>query len=68
MTGAKLEDEGGYGTADSHWERRLFIGEIMIGSSSASKRVVFSNLTLAMAEDSGWSTISHARLRGGRVL
>jgi len=54
LTGAKLENEGGYGTADSHWERRVFIGEIMIGSSSASKRVVFSNLTLALAEDSGW--------------
>lgn len=54
MGGAKLENEGGYGTADSHWERRLFLGELMIGVSSSSSRVTLSNLTLALAEDSGW--------------
>ena len=54
MKGAPLENEGGYGTVDSHWERRLFLGEIMVGSSAISSRSVLSNLTLALAEDSGW--------------
>ncbi len=54
LEGASLEDEGGYGTAVSHWDRRYFMGELMIGTSSASTRVAISNLTLALAEDSGW--------------
>eukprot|EP00210_Caulerpa_lentillifera_P001108 g1069.t1 len=51
---ARLENEGGYGTANTHWERRFFMGEIMIGTSSVASRGVISNLTLALCEDSGW--------------
>lgn len=54
LDGAKLEDEGGSGTAGSHWESRMFMGEIMVGKSAASSRDVLSNVTLALAEDSGW--------------
>lgn len=54
LDGAHLEDEGGSGTAGSHWESRLFMGEIMVGNSLASSRDTLSNITMALAEDSGW--------------
>ncbi|GMH40369.1 hypothetical protein BSKO_08273 [Bryopsis sp. KO-2023] len=54
LTGASLEDEGGDGTAGSHWESRIFMGEIMVGNSMAASRDTLSNITMALAEDSGW--------------
>lgn len=49
-----LEDEGGPGSAQSHWERSIFYDEFMTASSvSGSKISVFS---LALLEDSGWYT------------
>lgn len=54
LDGARLEDEGGSGTAGSHWESRMFMGEIMVGNSLGSTRDILSNVTMALAEDSGW--------------
>jgi hypothetical protein len=31
MLGVELEDEGGSGTAGSHWERRIVKEDLMIG-------------------------------------
>ncbi|ELP84756.1 hypothetical protein EIN_174510 [Entamoeba invadens IP1] len=48
MSYVPLEDGGGSGTAGSHWERRLFISEIMNGIASTNPRV--SEFTLAYFE------------------
>ena len=50
--GAILEDQGGSGTAGSHWEKSIFMDEFMTGV--ASERPVMSAVTLALLEDSGW--------------
>jgi len=52
LEGAPLEDQGGAGTAASHWEKAVFMDEVMTGSASSAP--VLSNVTLALLEDSGW--------------
>lgn len=52
--GAPLEDEGGLSTAGSHWEAAIFQTEIMVGVSAGIQRQVLSNMTLGLAQDSGW--------------
>jgi leishmanolysin len=52
--GAPLENEGGPATAISHWEAAVFQTELMVGASSGVERAVLSNVTLALAKDSGW--------------
>lgn len=52
LQGAEIENAGGDGTAGSHWEKRVFFNEYMTGSASSDP--VFSNLTVAFFEDSGW--------------
>ena len=58
--GAPLEDQGGPSTAGSHWEASLFQTEMMIGASAGTERAVLSNITLALAEDSGWYEPNYA--------
>ena len=70
LEGAELEDQGGDGTALTHWEKRLFQVEIflymdyeifsvvlqveaMTGTVNTAEPV-YSRLTLALLEDSGW--------------
>jgi hypothetical protein len=48
----ELEDQGGLGTNGSHWEKRVLMNEYMTGT--ASRNPVFSELTLALLEDTGW--------------
>eukprot|EP01137_Pigoraptor_chileana_P036542 Opistho-2@32345 len=52
IDGAEIEDEGGSGTAGSHWEERVFFNEYMTGVSKYT--AVVSALTFAMLEDSNW--------------
>ncbi|XP_059612345.1 leishmanolysin-like peptidase isoform X1 [Phlebotomus argentipes] len=52
LEGAELEDQGGEGTALTHWEKRIFENEAMTGTHTQSP--VFSRITLALMEDSGW--------------
>ena len=52
LEGAEIEDGGGSGTAGSHLEKRIFMNEFMTGT--ASREPVFSAITLAVFEDSGW--------------
>ena len=50
--GLELENQGGSGTAGSHWEARVMSGDFMIGESYAEN--VISDMSLALMEDSGW--------------
>uniref|UniRef100_A0A8W7PTP8 Leishmanolysin-like peptidase n=1 Tax=Anopheles coluzzii TaxID=1518534 RepID=A0A8W7PTP8_ANOCL len=52
LEGAELEDQGGEGTALTHWEKRVLENEAMTGSHTQSS--AFSRITLALMEDSGW--------------
>jgi hypothetical protein len=59
LAGVELEDDGGDGTAGSHWEERQMMSEYMCGSPSGF-RSVKSSLTLALLEDSGWYKVDYA--------
>uniref|UniRef100_A0AAQ4QX24 Leishmanolysin-like peptidase n=1 Tax=Gasterosteus aculeatus aculeatus TaxID=481459 RepID=A0AAQ4QX24_GASAC len=52
LEGMELENQGGMGTELNHWEKRLLENEAMTGSHTQNR--VFSRLTLALMEDSGW--------------
>ncbi|XP_046976054.1 leishmanolysin-like peptidase isoform X2 [Vanessa cardui] len=60
LEGAELEDQGGDGTALTHWEKRVFENEAMTGTHTQNS--VFSRVTFAMMEDTGWyrADYSHA--------
>ena len=53
LKGVELENQGGSGTASSHWEARILLGEYMNGYSYTEEQVV-SEFTLAVLEDSGY--------------
>ena len=53
LEGAELEDQGGDGTAFTHWEKRIFQNEAMTGTVH-TENPVYSRLTFALLEDSGW--------------
>mmetsp|Transcript_24870 Transcript_24870/g.41759 ORF Transcript_24870/g.41759 Transcript_24870/m.41759 type:complete len:349 (-) Transcript_24870:34-1080(-) len=53
LNGAELEDQGGTGTAGSHWETRIYFNEYMTGQLQFNP-VMLSVITLALLEDSGW--------------
>ncbi|XP_049884129.1 leishmanolysin-like peptidase isoform X2 [Pectinophora gossypiella] len=60
LEGAELEDQGGDGTALTHWEKRVFENEAMTGTHTQNS--VFSRISFAMMEDTGWyrADYSHA--------
>ncbi|XP_073966787.1 leishmanolysin-like peptidase, invadolysin isoform X3 [Choristoneura fumiferana] len=69
LEGAELEDQGGDGTALTHWEKRLFENEAMTGTHTQNS--VFSRLTFALMEDTGWYRAEYSRaapLAWGRGL
>ena len=51
ITGMPLEDHGGQGSAGSHWESRLMLGDYMISTDYMD--IVISDITIALFEDSG---------------
>ena len=53
LEGAELEDQGGDGTAFTHWEKRIFQNEAMTGTVHTAQPA-YSMITLALMEDSGW--------------
>lgn len=55
--GAELENQGGSGTVNSHWEKRLFPYEYMNPISEST--MIRSALTLAYFEDSGWYQVDY---------
>lgn len=52
LEGAELENQGGEGTALTHWEKRVFENEAMTGTYT--QHPVFSRISLALMEDTGW--------------
>ncbi|TNN69600.1 Leishmanolysin-like peptidase [Liparis tanakae] len=59
LEGMELENQGGTGTELNHWEKRLLENEAMTGSHTQNR--VFSRLTLALLEDSGWYRADYSR-------
>lgn len=57
LEGAELENQGGEGTELAHWEKRLFGNEGMAGIFTQNS--VFSRLTLALMEDTGWYQVNY---------
>jgi len=55
LAGIPLEDGGGQGTKDAHWEA-AWVGdrEVMLGASFRQGRAILSPLTLAVLAASGW--------------
>ena len=53
ITGVELENQGGSGTAGSHWEARILLGEYMNGYAYTEEQVI-SEFTLAVLEDLGY--------------
>ncbi|KAG8432172.1 hypothetical protein GDO86_016711 [Hymenochirus boettgeri] len=67
LEGMELENQGGLGTELNHWEKRLLENEAMTGSHTQSR--VFSRITLALMEDTGWYRANYSmaeRLDWGR--
>lgn len=52
-----MENQGGSGTAGSHWDRAECGNEIMTGSSTHEAR--FSKLSMHILEDSGWYQVNY---------
>ncbi|WIA21793.1 hypothetical protein OEZ85_004177 [Tetradesmus obliquus] len=55
--GVPLEDEGSGGSRGSHWEARLFQGELMLSAApfaGRSDKLPRLQLTAALLQDSGW--------------
>ena len=57
LTGVELENQGGTGTANGHWESRVMLGDYMIGADYGE--TVISEITLALFEDSGWYKVNY---------
>ncbi|KAG8200700.1 hypothetical protein JTE90_022316 [Oedothorax gibbosus] len=69
LEGAELEDQGEDGTVLTHWEKRLFENEAMTGTHTQNP--VYSRITLALMEDTGWYVPNYAmaqELKWGRNL
>lgn len=52
LRGLPLEDQGGSGSVNSHWEARYMLGDYMV--SVAYFDVTISDITLALFEDTGF--------------
>lgn len=52
LAGAEIENQGALGQKQTHWEKRLFENEAMTGVFTHNP--VFSRITLALMEDTGW--------------
>jgi len=57
ITGIELENQGGEGSAGSHWEARVMLGDYMI--STDYPEIVISDISLALFEDSGWYQVNY---------
>jgi len=59
LNGGELENAGGSGSASSHWEKRVYMNEIMSATLNSHLPTVISTLTLALFQDSGWYTVDY---------
>ncbi|KAI8473133.1 MAG: hypothetical protein J3K34DRAFT_466746 [Monoraphidium minutum] len=60
LPGGFLENEGGQGSANEHWESRLYQGEVMLPSKrvNSGKPDTVSRMTLAYMQDTGWYDVN----------
>lgn len=58
LRGAEIENQGAEGTRWTHWEKRLFENEAMTGTYTQNP--VFSRITLALMEDTGWYKVNYS--------
>ena len=58
IIGVELEDQGGNGSANSHWEQRILLGDYM-GAVIYQEEMTISEITLALLEDSAWYKINY---------
>jgi hypothetical protein len=57
LDGVPVEDDGGSGSAGSHWEKVVLGNEIMVPNVTAN--LVVSKFTLKLMEDSGWYQVNY---------
>lgn len=53
LDGVEIEDMGGSGTAGSHWKKRIFYEEALVGVTTSAS-LYYSSVTLAFFEDAGF--------------
>ena len=58
--GGEVEDGGAAGTVGSHWEKRVYMNEYMTGTLNSHLPVVYSAMTLALFQDSGWYQVDYS--------
>lgn len=58
MEGMELESTAEDSLSNSHWERRIFNDEFMVGDTNITD-ISFSEITLALFEDSGWYKVDY---------
>eukprot|EP00455_Lapot_gusevi_P004587 TRINITY_DN11889_c0_g1_i7.p1 TRINITY_DN11889_c0_g1~~TRINITY_DN11889_c0_g1_i7.p1 ORF type:complete len:398 (+),score=16.36 TRINITY_DN11889_c0_g1_i7:49-1242(+) len=66
MTGVEIEDQGGSGTAGSHWEKRILYTEYICGILS-SVATYISSLTLGYFEDKGYYVADYSWAQNGSM-
>jgi hypothetical protein len=57
LEGIELENQGGDGSAGSHWEARVMLGDFMIAETYPEN--IISEISLALMEDSGWYKVNY---------
>ena len=58
IIGVELEDQGGPGTENSHWDQRILLGDYM-GGIMYQEDIAISEITLALLEDSQWYEVNY---------
>ena len=58
INGVELESQGGSGTVGAHWEKRMMYNDFMVADSDVHE-VIYSDITLALFEDSGWYKVNY---------
>eukprot|EP01098_Paradermamoeba_levis_P011765 TRINITY_DN5070_c0_g1_i2.p1 TRINITY_DN5070_c0_g1~~TRINITY_DN5070_c0_g1_i2.p1 ORF type:complete len:518 (+),score=130.20 TRINITY_DN5070_c0_g1_i2:78-1631(+) len=60
LNGVELENKGGSGSVGSHFKKRIYMEEFMTALHSSIEWPVYSALTLALFEDSGWYVANYS--------
>jgi proprotein convertase subtilisin/kexin type 5 len=58
LEGAFMEDDGGSGTASSHWERKFFPFDLLSSGAIHGRRI--TEFTLAFLEGTGWYAANYS--------
>jgi leishmanolysin len=58
IDGVELEDQGTTGVTLNHWEKRIMNNDFMVADLAITD-IVYSSITLALFEDSGWYTVNY---------